>query len=56
MLPLRVFCEYITKMTEARIALLLIEPENAEFGVGLTPTVQTAAEKIAKILLELFSA
>jgi hydrogenase 3 maturation protease len=56
MLPLRIFCEYITKMTEAKIALLLIEPENTEFGEGLTLTVQAAAEKITKILLELFSA
>ena len=54
MLPLRIFCEYITKMTKAKIALLLIEPENTEFGEGLTPEVQKAAEKITKILLELF--
>jgi len=54
-LPLRIFCEYITKMTRAKIALLLIEPENTEFGEGLTPTAQAAAEKITKILLELFS-
>lgn len=53
-LPLRIFCEYITKMAEARIALLLVEPENTEFGEGLTITVQAAAEKITKILLELF--
>ena len=56
MLPLRIFCEYITKMTETKIALLLIEPENSEFGEGLTPEVQKAAEKIIKIMLELFSA
>jgi len=55
MLPLRIFCEYIAKMTEAKIALLLIEPENTEFGEGLTPEVQKAAEKITKTLLELFS-
>jgi len=55
-LPLRIFCEYITKMAEAKIALLLIEPENTEFGEGLTATVQTAAEKITKILLECFPA
>jgi hydrogenase 3 maturation protease len=55
MLPLRIFCEYITKMTEAKIALLLVEPENTEFGEGLMPKVQKAAEKITKILLELFS-
>ena len=55
-LPLRIFCEYVAKMTETKIALLLIEPENTEFGEGLTSTVQAAAEKITKILLELFSA
>ena len=55
-LPLRIFCEYIAKMTEAKIALLLIEPENTEFGEGLTALVQAAAEKITKILLELLSA
>lgn len=54
-LPLRIFCEYVTKMTGAKIALLLIEPENTEFGEGLTPEVQQAAEKINKVLLELFS-
>ncbi|MBN1244277.1 hydrogenase 3 maturation endopeptidase HyCI [Candidatus Bathyarchaeota archaeon] len=55
-LPLRIFCEYITKMTEAKIALLLIEPESTEFGESLTSTVQAVAEKITKILLELFPA
>jgi hydrogenase 3 maturation protease len=54
MLPLRIFCEYITKMTEAKIALLLIEPKNNEFGEGLNPEVQKAAEKITKVMLELF--
>ncbi|MCW4054307.1 MAG: hydrogenase maturation protease [Candidatus Bathyarchaeota archaeon] len=51
-LPLRIFCEFITKMTEAKIALLLIEPENTELGEGLTPSVQATAEKIARILLK----
>ena len=55
-LPLRIFCEYIEKMAEAKIALLLIEPENTDFGEGLTPAVQATAEKITQILLELFSA
>ena len=36
------------------IALLLVEPEDMEFGEGLTPAVQEAAEKITKMLLELF--
>ncbi len=52
-LPLRIFCEYITKMTEAKIALLLIEPENTEFGEGLTNRIQETTEKIATILLKM---
>ena len=52
MLPLRVFCEYITQLTGAKIALLLIEPGNTEFGEGLTPEVQEAAEKITQSLLK----
>jgi len=55
MLPLRIFCEYLTATTKAKIALLLIEPKNVEFGEGLTPDVQAGAEKIANILLKLFS-
>jgi hydrogenase 3 maturation protease len=54
-LPLRIFCEYIRNMTDAQIGLLLIEPEKTDFGEGLTLTVQTAAKKITKILLELFA-
>jgi hydrogenase 3 maturation protease len=55
MLPLRLFCEYLTATTKAKIALLLIEPKNVEFGEGLTPDVQAGAEKIVNILLKLFS-
>lgn len=54
-LPLRIFCEYIMKMTDTRIALLLIEPENTEFGEGLTATVQGTAEKISEILIDLLA-
>ena len=54
-LPLHIFCEYITKMSEAKIALLVVEPENTEFGEGLTPMLQAATEKIMKILVELVS-
>ena len=54
-LPLRIFCEYITAMTETKIALLLIEPEDTEFGEGLTATVEAAAEKITKRLIDLLA-
>ena len=54
-LPLRIFCEYITKMADAKIALLLIEPQDTEFGEGLTANVQTTAEKVTKWLIELLA-
>lgn len=54
MLPLRIFCEYVAKMTRAKIALILVEPKNTEFGEGLTEGVQAAAEKIANIFQKLF--
>ena len=51
-LPLRVFCEYITKTTRAKIALLLIEPKKADFGEGLTSEVETSAQEIVEVRLK----
>ena len=56
MLPLRVFCEYITKMSGAKIALLLIEPSNTEFGEGLTGEIEVAAENVTMNLLKMLAA
>jgi hydrogenase 3 maturation protease len=53
MLPLRLFCEYITKSTGAKIRLLLIEPKNMEFGEELSPEVQATAKKLTETLLNL---
>jgi len=53
LLPLRVFCDYVKQATEAKIALLLIEPKSTEFNEGLTAEVQASAEQLAKILLSL---
>jgi hydrogenase 3 maturation protease len=50
-LPIRVFCDYISQLTKTKIALLLIEPKNVEFGEGLTPQVAASAKGIAKSLL-----
>ena len=50
-LPLRIFCEYLAKATEAKIALLLIEPKKADFGEGLTPDVEASARKVVDFLL-----
>ena len=54
-LPLRVFCDYITQLTKAKIVLLLIEPGNVEFGEGLTREVEGAAERIKAIILKLLA-
>jgi len=49
-LPLRIFCDYLTKTTEAKIALLLIEPEKADFGEGLTREIVIVERNIVNIL------
>ncbi len=51
-LPLRVFCEYVKKLTGARIALILIEPKNVDFGEGLTPEVEMSASRVEAALLD----
>ncbi|MEM2104344.1 MAG: hydrogenase 3 maturation endopeptidase HyCI [Candidatus Bathyarchaeia archaeon] len=50
MLPLRVFCEYIIRTTRAKIALLLIEPKQTDFGENLSMEVAAAKRRIIKIL------
>lgn len=50
MLPLRIFCEYIAKTTNAKIALLLIEPKQTDFGEGLSREVEAAGQKINDFL------
>jgi hydrogenase 3 maturation protease len=49
-LPIRVFCEYVRKLTGAKIALLLIEPKNVDFGEGLSPEVDIAAATVGAAL------
>jgi hydrogenase 3 maturation protease len=53
MLPLRVFCDYIKQLAKSKIALLLIEPGNTEFGEGLTPKIKEISEKLTSMLIEL---
>ena len=52
-LPLRIFCEYITETTAAKIGMLLVQPGNVEFGEGLTPEVSAASEKLTQILAKI---
>ncbi len=53
MLPLRVFCDYITQMAKTKLALLLIQPKDTDFGEGLTAEAQTAATQIEFVLRRL---
>ncbi len=52
-LPLKVFCEFVSKVTGAKIGLLLVEPKCMEFGEGLSVDVATTAETLTKMLLKL---
>lgn len=49
-LPLRIFCNYLERATNAKIALLLIQPGDTTFGEGLTLEVQNTAERITRLL------
>jgi hydrogenase 3 maturation protease len=52
-LPLKVFCEYISKTTGAKIGLLLVEPGCIEFGEGLSTEVSATAKILTKMLIKL---
>jgi hydrogenase 3 maturation protease len=45
-LPLRIFCDYLTQNTAAKIALLIIQPADASFGEGLTPKLKQTAKNL----------
>ena len=55
MLPLRVFSDYLRESTSAKIALLLIEPKNVEFGEDLSVELETASKHLAGLLQSLLS-
>jgi len=50
-LPLRVFCEYVKRLTGANIALVLIEPKNVDFGEGLSNELEAAANRVEAAIL-----
>lgn len=50
-LPLRIFCEYLAKTTDAEIALLGIQPKDASFGEGLTTELRKTSVRLASLLL-----
>jgi hydrogenase 3 maturation protease len=54
-LPLRVFSDYLKESTGAKIALLLIQPKNVEFGETMTSELEAAAIQIEHALTEMLS-
>jgi hydrogenase 3 maturation protease len=50
-LPLRIFCEYISKLTKAKIALLSIQPRDTSFGEGLTSELEKTVKRLSSILV-----
>ncbi len=51
-LPLHIFSEYVTKMTNAKVALLVIQPKATDFGEGLTKELQITVEELTELLLK----
>ncbi|MEM1581381.1 MAG: hydrogenase 3 maturation endopeptidase HyCI [Candidatus Bathyarchaeia archaeon] len=49
-LPLRVFCECLIRMVNAKIMLLLVQPKLTDFGEGLTPEVLSSEREIVNFL------
>ncbi len=52
-LPLSIFCGYLSQETGAKVALLVIQPEETEFGEGLTEKLKNTAEKVVNLLSEI---
>lgn len=55
MLPLRIFCEYLSKSTKAAVTLLLVEPEQTEFGEGLSSAAMQSEQEIVTVLSGIFA-
>ena len=53
LLPLRIFCDYLAETTDAKVSLLVVQPEDTSFGEGLTPKLRETAKKLTDLLLKL---
>jgi len=52
-LPLQIFCEYLTRIINTKIALLLIQPEDTSFGEGLTQRLDAVRKKLIDHLIKI---
>jgi hydrogenase 3 maturation protease len=55
-LPLRLFAEYLEQNLSSKVALLLIEPLDINFGEGVTGVMQKASSELAAILISILRA
>ncbi len=53
--PLRVIAKYLSATTQAKVALLAVQPRSLEFGEGLTDDLKNAVNPIAEVLIELLT-
>ena len=54
-LPLQIFYEYLKKILNPHIALLLIQPEDTSFGEGLTQRLDMVRKKLIDHLLRIIT-
>jgi len=52
-LPLRIFCDYLTETTAAKIGLLIIQPMDTSFGEGLTTKLKQTVKALTNLLQKL---
>jgi hydrogenase 3 maturation protease len=52
-LPLRIFCDYLTQTTGAKIGILVIQPSDTSFGETLSPQIEQVGLKLAELLQKL---
>jgi hydrogenase 3 maturation protease len=53
LLPLRIFCEYLEKTIDVKIAFLVVQVKRTDFGEGLTREVEITSRRIKEMLLQL---
>lgn len=53
-IPLRIMTKFLEKTTQAKVALLAIQPRLIEFGEGLSPELEKATLQISQILMRRF--
>jgi hydrogenase 3 maturation protease len=51
-LPLNVFADYLKKETNAKVALVAVQPKNLDFGESLSPEVLFAVKSLSNNILD----